>query len=173
MTAAGPPIVGWLPRIAIPVALPIVAELLPNHRVSLVSAIDSSRNVAELPSVSRFSAGHPGVRPLGRGMLVDREHLAAMSPFFTGFDEIWFFATAPSVPLPAEIRLTSEAPAEPDPRLDAWFAQSGCALGLGDGIGLNYATPDARLARLLVTRCAAEGGVASTTGEADVGEAER
>jgi hypothetical protein len=68
--------------------------------------------------------------------------------YFTGFDELWLFPSAPGAPKPASLVLTSERPIEVSDELVRWMC-AGCLVGLGDGDGLNFATCDPRIAARL------------------------
>jgi len=92
---------------------------------------------------------------LGKGLVipaVDFAKVADRFGLFTGFDEVWCFSETPKVMKPADFWIVSPSNIDQEdvpPALIPWMEQSGCRLGLGDGIGLNYATPDKNTAILL------------------------
>ena len=81
--------------------------------------------------------------------------LAKSSDFLSGFDEVWLSYSEPIASLPAGLDFTSGFPITDmrNPNQIAsviqWMNASGCVLGFGDGVGLNYATTDENIADLL------------------------
>jgi hypothetical protein len=120
----------------------------------LVTALDSSPPTS-LANVRRALAEHVDeFRELGSGVLLSGQQtimLAHRYLLFTHFDEVWLFDEDPSWPKPEGISivtpsdLTEEVPTE----VAVWMYRSGCIVGLGDGIGLNYVTVDEGVDRLL------------------------
>ena len=118
---------------------------------ALVTVVDSSRGVSDLPSI-RIAAAAAGISAIRVGaslaLRTDGLRILAEDGFFNGFDEVWLFRGVPAEDKPPGIRLTSDRPLPdlPPAELALWMAASGCRLGLGDGDGLNYVTPDEALA---------------------------
>ena len=123
----------------------VEAGLLSQFRSVLVTSIDSMR---DLPNgigkcVAEFD---PGCAFLGKGVILPGqvlERAAAALNLFNGFDELWCFERVPSAAVPNDFSLVAPFNIENDlvpPRLISWMVESDCKLGLGDGIGLNYAT---------------------------------
>jgi hypothetical protein len=81
---------------------------------------------------------------------------------FTGFDEVWCFREEPTLAKPDAVSIVAplnlSTDAVPGDVAD-WMKSAGCALGLGDGIGMNYVCRDEQTALLLQA-------LASTAGDA-------
>jgi hypothetical protein len=124
-------------------------------RYALVTSMDSIRDVAGLPSFERYASETGPHEALGRGALFEMdafERLIGHPHFFTGFDEVWLFGGRPYHAKPESVWLTSEATIDPGRDLTGaaeWMAKTGCAVGMGDGAGLNYATLSDDVARQL------------------------
>jgi hypothetical protein len=145
---------GWTPSLDIPAAFHSVpAERFAGHYV-LVSMVDSTPQVARLPSLvpllDKLGAFHAEVDD---DVAIEVQTFLALvdeHEFFLGFDVIWLCTEIPKSGKPEHIRLTSDAPLGPEPPagLVDWMLGSFCCAGLGDGDGLNFATFDAALAAL-------------------------
>lgn len=150
-----------LPGLTLATGWSRVAQRLPGDACVLIACMDSNR----APGASTFLLGEAQAHDPGATVHHGRIVMAAraLAAFvadrraFAGFDEVWVFAGAPAADVvePETIGLTSETPVEPAPALSGWFEETGCLLGLGDGDGLNYATPSRALAAAL------EGGARS------------
>jgi hypothetical protein len=136
-----------------------VRELITEHRAAfsllpmvLIASIDSERRVAAMPwaqaKISQDNSWALSTVPLviaGRSLARLTDTWASLS---SGFDEIWvptdFPVTVPpeSAYLVAPRRLDTSLPSE----IEDWMPLCRCALGLGDGEGLNFVTSDAELA---------------------------
>ncbi len=133
-------------------------ELLPSFELAAIPVLEGTDRPGEWPAVRRRlraegirGAQHRGVLLLPPGEL---DQLASVG-FFRGFDEIYLcaewneeFETFPG-------RITSDLTdfSEATPLgLEDWMLEAGCLLALGDGVGLNFATPDADLAERLRAR---------------------
>ena len=150
--------VGWVES-SIASVLRSGTELLRGFRYVLVTSIDSARELPSLLDAQVIIERHPGSQFLGGGLLLPGEAVSEISStfgLFTGFDEIWCFADLPSsatpddVSLVAPLNLASEA--VPVAVMES-MRRSRCRLGLGDGIGMNYITPDESMAELLHHVC--------------------
>jgi hypothetical protein len=145
---------GWSPAGDVPAAIRRLSPQQIADRVALVSVIDSTPRVAELPSVVPLLArsGIDWTR-VGDDVALPAAslpELMAHEGLFTGFDEVWLFDATPSHGKPASIRITSDVrlAAHPSTELRKWMQSSGSIAGLGDGDGLNFVTREATLAEL-------------------------
>ncbi len=123
---------------------------------ALITCLDSSFDVAkalhENKALRRMTESG---RKVGRGMLVrTRDLLDAdrLESLFFGFDEIWFFGHPDVKAKPKSLVIVGPDRISADMRrpLDAWMRSEGCALGLGDGVGMNFCAKLSGLARFLV-----------------------
>ncbi len=146
--------VGWIDT-SIGALLQRDAQLPQCFRLMLVTSIDSSRDLSQMREAQEIVRRYAGCRLLGTGLVVPSDRAAeviAAFKLFTGFDEVWWFDEEPSLAKPEELSLvgplnlaTDEIPAG----LTQWMQDSKCRLGLGDGIGLNFVTPDVEVAERL------------------------
>jgi hypothetical protein len=146
---------GWNPGLDIPSAIRRPARdcIAPSH--VLVSMVDSTPGVAQLPSLVPLLVGlGASYREVGDDIVIGGDTLLSLSEeepgFFTGFDEIWLFRVPPTQSKPKSIRLTSDTPLEQEPPdgVVEWMREGGCFAGFGDGDGLNYVTFKPVLAEL-------------------------
>ena len=140
---------GWNSELDIPSAL---AAIRPAPHFALVSMLDSTPQVSELPSMvpllkrlDRWYATIDGDVVVETSTLIA---LAEEQDLLAGFDEIWLLDVLPAVSKPADVRITSDNPlgAEISVALTEWMLTSGCIAGLGDGDGLNFVTVSHELA---------------------------
>ena len=81
--------------------------------------------------------------PLGKGFLLPTRPLLetdSAKQIFFGFDEVWFFPTNEIEPKPDSAWLVGPSrinQAQLD-NIGRWMSNNSCALGLGDGDGLNF-----------------------------------
>jgi hypothetical protein len=126
--------------------------LMSRFQWALVMSIDSERMLAESRIANRIKTVDPSCSFLGDGVVVSCDkllHLVHELDLFTGFDEIWCFDVTPREPRPRGLGLTAPLNVEEDgvpTQLGSWMRTSECRLGLGDGIGLNFVTPDPEIA---------------------------
>jgi len=125
---------------------------------ALVTCIDSSDDVRSLTTsraivqLEESSDFLDSSLLFSGGKIID---LARRYDLFNGFDEIWLYRKRPVVGKPhgfsivSPLDLNTERP--PGELLD-WFTTSGCVLGLGDGIGMNYLTDSKDLVEWLNSR---------------------
>ncbi len=151
--------IDWNPALDIPTALERAPRSKLASSVALISMLDSTPAVADLPSLvpylieSRFAYAE-----VGRDVLVDMSTMDRLihdpsHEWFAGFDEVWICSSTPQHGKPHDLRLTSDNHLQSEPTgLRPWMRESACVLALGDGDGLNFATFDADLADLLGRR---------------------
>ena len=141
--------VGWV-NSSIHAAL--TAGLLAEFGSVLISSIDSDTNPSESGIGAHILALEPTCRFLGAGVIVPGHKLVQIAEplnLFCGFDEMWCFARVPKTPKPADLWLVAPLNIETEqipPLLASWMAEADCKLALGDGIGLNFATPRQEIA---------------------------
>ena len=133
-------------------------EILPAFELAAIPVLDGTDRPGEWPAVRRRlraegirCAQNHGVLLLPPGEL---DQCASVG-LFRGFDEVYLctewneeFETFP-------VRITSDLSdfSETTPLgLEDWMLEAGCLLALGDGAGLNFATPDAEIADRLRAR---------------------
>jgi hypothetical protein len=129
-------------------------EFIESFPFVLITSLDGSPPTS-LRTVRRALAEHVDeFREVGSGVLLSGQQTIMLThkyPLFSHFDEVWMFDEAPIEPKPerasivAPYDLGEEVPTE----VADWMQRSGCIVGLGDGIGLNYVTVDEGVARLL------------------------
>jgi hypothetical protein len=76
----------------------------------------------------------------GLGALFNSCELTKYPNVFNGFDEIWCFDVIPILPKPPNATIVSPFDANTDQidgGLPEWIKDSGCIVGMGDGIGVN------------------------------------
>jgi hypothetical protein len=146
---------GWEERLDIPSALDRLWSRTPDRGFALITTIDSTDDVAGIDLVPLLAGAGIQHSALGRGVVVGEAvvgRLIEHNGFFTGFDEVWLFAVPPGERKPQQGRITSDRPfseTPPPPVLEAWMLRTGCRLGLGDGVGLNWMCADPKVASML------------------------
>lgn len=121
----------------------------------LITSIDSNPNLQGIPAAQQIVEIYPDCAFLDAGLIVPGAVLKGISErfsLFTGFDEAWCFDEEPEVGKPVDLTIVSPlnlGEDDPPQGLAAWMDTSRCKLGLGDGIGLNFATPNEEIARTL------------------------
>jgi hypothetical protein len=121
-----------------------IAQPISSMNYALITCLDSDFEVSSLFQSSRHLKGlKRKFKPVGKGALVTTRQLLAAQRrerLFFGFDEIWFFPNSDITPKPANFVITgpNRIDAHQIDRHAAWLASSHCALGLGDGTGMNY-----------------------------------
>lgn len=162
MVKVGSVYVGWVDT-AIGVLMADKPGLFARFPWALVTCVDSSTDVSTLPSVGRaLDARHVRKQSIDGSLLLSGRQLVEVATafnlingfdLFNGFDEVWLFyhlreqAPLPDVSITGPVVITEQIP---DGLLD-WMNVSGCVLGLGDGIGLNYVTIEPGLAHEIET----------------------
>jgi hypothetical protein len=123
-------------------------KLLSAFRFILLTCIDSNHDPSTMHDVVRR---FPQCESMPGALLVPGRlirNVRAAFNFFTGFDEIWCFAARPLTAKPRRASIVAPFDIISDDvatEVVRWFRESNCQLGLGDGIGLNYITPDRAL----------------------------
>lgn len=130
-------------------------KLLSGFAYAMLTIVDSVSAVNEIPSVQRLLASHPDYALVGSSLLMPARDFSRISSelnLLTGFGEVWWFDAKPAIEKPTDIDLVGPLNLNEDPvpeALPRWMAESGCRLGVGDGIGLNFVTSDEAVARQL------------------------
>jgi hypothetical protein len=133
-------------------------DLLPHFELAAVPVLDNAERPAEWPTVRRRLRAegirykeHRGVLLLEPGEL---DRLSAAG-FFRGTDELFLSAEWNDEFESFPGRITSDGQdfsVSTPLGLEEWILDSGCLLALGDGSGLNFATPDPELSERLRAR---------------------
>jgi hypothetical protein len=149
----------WIGRVEASIGLLIedLPELLIHYQYVLISCIDSSRNLRTLKSLAQAINGLTDLQFVNGALLMkinDFLKIANTYNLFNGFDEIWLFSSSPLNNLPHEIWITGplDISKEIPNDLIQWMMNSGCGLGLGDGIGLNFISSDTTIVNILDTK---------------------
>ncbi len=132
-------------------ALERALAAMPEVTAGAVDCIDSSHGVEGVPACLK----HHGIRfeTRGQAVIVQRGELlrAIEERVFTGFDSVWLFSALPGEVASALPTVTSDGtgfqPCAPSSVLNAMRTLN-CRLVLGDGCGLNWATPEPRIAAI-------------------------
>jgi hypothetical protein len=145
-------VVGWLDS--------SICEIVRSGSLSrfgqvLITSLDSSRDLAEMEFGEKIRRFDPSCAFLGAGVAVPGRLIKSIEEslgLFFGFDEVWCFddrvphGKPPSVSIVAPLNFVEEGVS---PELVEWMRASGCALGLGDGFGLNFVMSDVQFGTLL------------------------
>lgn len=124
----------------------------------LVTCIDCSPNVASMMKAKEIRKWEGFCSYLGEGLIVSDGKILDVAMeynLFNGFDEIWLYRDCPDVEKPKEVSIVSTldlSKETPSKELLEWFKVSGCILGLGDGVGMNYVTTSREIVQFLSTR---------------------
>lgn len=131
---------------------------LPIFEMAAVTVLDGTDRPGEWPAVRRRLKAE-GIRSLqSRGaLLLPPGELDQMSSvgIFNGFDEVYLCAEWNDEFEAFPARITTDLSDFHDATplgLEDWMLEARCVLALGDGAGLNFATPDADLASRLRAR---------------------
>jgi len=146
-------VTGWLDT-SIGALMRKDVTLISQFAFVMLSSVDSMTNLRDASFTGRLLSQHPESWFLGSTLILPGVELAMATKdfnLFNGFDEIWCFDKPPKLAKPpdlwivAPLRLDTEVPRS----LKSWMMTSECLVGLGDGIGLNYVTPDEAIAASL------------------------
>ena len=146
--------VGWIDT---NIRAVVEAKLLSQFSWVLITSIDSIIDMTADTSTVKDEIARiePRCAFLGSGLVVPAASMVSLANdqnLFTGFDELWVFNRYPDIPKPDDLWIVAPFNIDNDPipsRLVSWMVDADCQLGLGDGIGLNYATPSEKIAGLL------------------------
>ena len=133
-------------------------DFLPHFELAAVTVLDALERPGELPAVRRRLRSE-GIRASEhRGALLlqpgDLEHFSRVG-LLSGNDELFLCADWNDEFEPFPGRVTSDHINFNDSTplgLEEWMIDAGCLIALGDGPGLNFATPDSELADRLRAR---------------------
>jgi hypothetical protein len=126
----------------------ILEGILSRFHSVLITSLDSARDLNGI--AHRMLSGTP-TSLLGPGIVVPGKaiaEIAASKDLFVGFDEVWCFHAPPTrVKHSGGIVGPTNLNDDPlPPETGAWMIDTKCQLGLGDGIGLNFVTPQQEIA---------------------------
>ena len=146
---------GWNPALDLSTAVERIPQSELLRWFGLIAVVDSSANINELITLPRVLEDlGASLEHVGQSALVDGPTLIHLNAgdFFSGFDELWLFRERPAQAKPEgrELFFTSDTrrPGGPPERVERWFLENKGVAGLGDGDGLNWITPDPKLAPL-------------------------
>ncbi|MBI1923594.1 hypothetical protein HYR99_05030 [Candidatus Poribacteria bacterium] len=128
----------------------------PSMTYALITCLDSCFDLPSIVNKSQaFSDIQSHGRMIGKGLVITTRKLLAMEQkhrIFYGFDEVWFFPHFHIQPKPPQICITGpmDLSEELPDKLVRWMEDSQCALGLGDGTGLNFVVKLTGIAKHLV-----------------------
>ena len=121
-----------------------VAPLLPVATIVLLTTVDSDDRVESLASLHRqLRERAVEFRSVGPALGFTLPTFDIALELLYGFDEAWYFERPPQRPRPMGCSLTSDAAVDDAlvESLTPWMIETSALLGLGDGVGLNYAFP--------------------------------
>lgn len=129
-------------------------ELIRTFSWTLITSLDSAVDMTTVAIAADLTRRHSTSHFLGGALAIQTTDLegAKGHALFRGFDELWLFETRPTKEKPKEVVIVSPVDfrtSKPTPDLTKWLVDSECRLGLGDGVGLNFITPDDELAARL------------------------
>jgi hypothetical protein len=160
----GPFVAGWR-ALTVHDFLETLFEKSDNTKFALITCLDSNCQPARLLSISpELAALRTEAEEFGHGILVATTILLKQPRLFFGFDEVWFFASRPSDPKPADASIVGPARVD-QRRMDAigeWFVRNHGTLGLGGGEGLNFVVKAPRPARWLIASSLDESTIPAT-----------
>lgn len=145
---------GWLDT-CIQAFLNDQRSVVARYAYALISSIDSATDLTKLPTGLAITRRFKQCAFLGTGLAVPAGSLALIGKelnLFNGFDEVWLSMEEPKVSKPDGVFLVAllNLREEKIPLgVCDWMRSSGCALGPGDGEGLNYVTRDETVANAL------------------------
>ncbi|MGH7572374.1 MAG: hypothetical protein ACREMK_11105 [Gemmatimonadota bacterium] len=148
--------VGWLDD-DIPSFVGASSFVFASFPFILITSLDSSMDVYNLKAIQLLiSKGLIRPRPVGESCLITGEEfveLCSSSNIFTGFDEVWCFNHVPYEDKPHDVTIVP--PIDIDDQIvrgivKGWMRKSGALMGLGDGVGMNYAISNEMIANAVL-----------------------
>jgi hypothetical protein len=130
-------------------------DLIPHFEMAVIPVLDAADRPAEWPEIRRrlMAEGIRAKTHRGAFLLTPGElDVFASVGLFHGIDELALCSewNEELEPFPGRISSDQVDFNESTPLgLEEWMADAGCLLALGDGDGLNFATPDSELAARL------------------------
>jgi hypothetical protein len=121
----------------------------------LITCVDSNPDVKFMDGIFTRETS---CSVYGNGLLVRDAQIVEIGErynLFNPFDEMWLFENPPTQEKPDTFSIVAPLDLNKDPLpqgLLEWFNASGCVLGLGDGIGLNYVTANKSIFDALLER---------------------
>ena len=155
MMNRSPVSIGWIGT-SIHDFLSAIEEPPSGMTYTLITCLDSSFDIPSLLNTSQALEPLRGkCSTVGQGILVSTRQLLAAERrqrIFFGFDELWFLDRRVVEPKPKELVITgpNRISEETVIGLAPWMEASGCSLGLGDGLGMNFCARLRGVARHLV-----------------------
>ena len=113
---------------------------------ALVTCVDSTVDVKSTTTAKKIVESDSSCGYIGRSLLVGDARIVDVArryQLFSHFDEVWLYKERPTADKPGAFSIVAPLDLNNDPLPEGllkWFIVSGCILGLGDGIGMNYAT---------------------------------
>ncbi|NQV86234.1 MAG: hypothetical protein HQ492_04070, partial [Woeseiaceae bacterium] len=145
---------GWL-NIRIGTLVEREPKLVSQFAFVLITNLDSIENVAATTTAKRVLEICPSSGVVGNGLIIpglDFTNVAGALKLLVGFDELWCCDAYPNVVKPVDVGIVAPFNVDEDEiplSLVAWMKASECRLALCDGIGVNYLTPDQKVADLV------------------------
>jgi hypothetical protein len=145
---------GWL-DLSIGEMVETSPEFISRFPNVLITALDSDKNVGQTRIGREIMHEHPACREVDGAVLVPGPLVAELHrgfDLFVGFDAIWCFDAPPERGKPANVSIAPPpgfADEGATTMVQQWMAGTRCMLALADGFGMNYVTPDARIAAVL------------------------
>ena len=133
-------------------------EIFHRFPYCLVTCVDSSPDVGYMATAEGAIGREASCSVYGKGLLVRDGRIVEIGErynYFNPFDEMWLFEKPPKHDKPDTFSIVAPLDLNKDPLpqgLLEWFSASGCVLGLGDGIGLNYVTTEKSVVDSLMER---------------------
>jgi hypothetical protein len=124
----------------------------------LVTCVDSSPHVGFIATAEGIIDRETSCSVYGEGLLVCDARIAEVAERYkllVPFCEMWLFEKPPKIEKPGTFSIVAPLNLNEDPLPEGlleWFNASGCVLGLGDGIGLNYVTREKSILNSLMER---------------------
>lgn len=137
-------------------------ELIIKYPHTIISSIDSSRNLTELTiceEIAKIGCSYQIISGQISLLTKQLDQIEQKLNLFNGFDEVWFFSAAPTNSVPHNFWITGPRDIDIDlPNgLSDWMEENNCKLGFGDGIGLNYVTMEKNIHEYIIENYGSSG----------------